>query len=74
MFARAIAPGWFETDLNRDFLATEIGKEIVSRIPQQRTGTMKELEGPLLLLAADASSYMTGSVVMVDGGCATNSF
>ena len=68
----AIAPGWFETDLNRDFLTTEIGKEIVSRIPQKRTGDLEELDGPLLLLASGASSYMTGSILAVDGGCTTN--
>jgi NAD(P)-dependent dehydrogenase (short-subunit alcohol dehydrogenase family) len=40
----------------------------VKRIPQRRLGEARELDGPLLLLASPASSYMTGSVVAADGG------
>jgi NAD(P)-dependent dehydrogenase (short-subunit alcohol dehydrogenase family) len=69
----AIAPGWFITDLNRDFVATPAGQALMTRVPLQRTGELKELEGALLLLASDASSYMTGSIIAVDGGYATNS-
>ena len=64
----AIAPGYFETDLTRDLLTTERGKELVARIPMQRLGRLVELDGPLLLLASDAGTYMTGSVIAVDGG------
>jgi NAD(P)-dependent dehydrogenase (short-subunit alcohol dehydrogenase family) len=64
----AIAPGYFETDINRDLLRTPVGQAIVARIPQQRVGLLDELDGPLLLLASDASSYMTGTVIPVDGG------
>lgn len=64
----AIAPGYFETDINRDYLASAAGREMVQRIPQRRTGTLAELDGPLLLLASDASRFMTGSVLVVDGG------
>jgi NAD(P)-dependent dehydrogenase (short-subunit alcohol dehydrogenase family) len=64
----AIAPGYFETDLNRDLLRSAVGQQIVARIPQQRVGQLAELDGPLLLLASDASSYMTGTVIVVDGG------
>jgi NAD(P)-dependent dehydrogenase (short-subunit alcohol dehydrogenase family) len=64
----AIAPGYFETDINRDLLRSPIGQAIVARIPQQRVGQLGELDGPLLLLASDASSYMTGTVIPVDGG------
>jgi NAD(P)-dependent dehydrogenase (short-subunit alcohol dehydrogenase family) len=64
----AIAPGYFETDLNRDLLRSATGQAIVARIPQQRVGQVAELDGPLLLLASDASSYMTGTVIAVDGG------
>lgn len=67
-----IAPGWFETDINRDLLRSEKGKPIRDSIPMKRTGKLSELEGVLLLLASDASSYMTGSVVRVDGGYASN--
>lgn len=64
----ALAPGYFETDINREFLTSELGRSIIARVPQQRTGELHELDGPLLLLASDASSYMTGEVIAVDGG------
>ncbi|MFM8610687.1 MAG: SDR family NAD(P)-dependent oxidoreductase [Burkholderiaceae bacterium] len=68
----AIAPGYFETDINRDLLNSPMGQALVSRIPMQRVGQMPELDGPLLLLASDASSFMTGAVVPVDGGHLVN--
>lgn len=64
----AIAPGYFETDLNCDFFESDAGAQLVKRIPMRRLGTLAELDGPLLLLASDSSSFMTGSVVEVDGG------
>ncbi len=64
----AIAPGYLETEINRDFWETEPGKALVRRIPQRRLGQLADLDGPLLLLASEASRYMTGSVLVVDGG------
>ena len=64
----ALAPGYIETDINRDFFTSEAGQALIKRIPQRRIGQAEELDGPLLLLASDASSYMTGSVVVADGG------
>jgi len=64
----ALAPGYVETDLTRDFLDSDAGQKLLKRIPQRRPANMSELDGPLLLLASDASSYMTGSVIAVDGG------
>lgn len=64
----ALAPGYIETDINRDFFATEAGKAVIGRIPQRRLGRMEDLDGPLLLLASDASRFMTGTVIEVDGG------
>ena len=68
----ALAPGYFETDMNRDFLRSEPGRAIVARVPQQRPGRLGELDAPLLLLASEASSYMTGAVLPVDGGHLVN--
>lgn len=69
----AIAPGYIETDLNREFFASETGQKLVARIPQRRLGQAVELDGPLLLLASEAGSYMTGAVIEIDGGhlCST---
>ena len=64
----AIAPGYIETDLNRDFFASDLGKALIARIPQRRLGQIGDLDGALLLLASDASAYMTGSSIVVDGG------
>jgi len=64
----AIAPGYVETDINRDFFASDPGKALVARIPQRRLGRPGDLDGALLLLASDASAYVTGSAVVVDGG------
>ena len=64
----AIAPGYFETELNRDFLSGPAGDALIRRIPQRRAGRPDDLDGPLLLLASDASAYMTGTILVVDGG------
>jgi NAD(P)-dependent dehydrogenase (short-subunit alcohol dehydrogenase family) len=64
----ALAPGYFATEFNTDYLASEAGKRMMSRVPMGRAGAVHELDGPLLLLASDAGAFMTGSVVTVDGG------
>jgi NAD(P)-dependent dehydrogenase (short-subunit alcohol dehydrogenase family) len=64
----ALAPGYIETDLNRELWTTEAGRALVKRIPQRRLGQPADLDGALLLLASEASRYMTGSVIAVDGG------
>ena len=64
----ALAPGYIETDLNREFFASEAGQTMIKRIPQRRLGQVSDLDGALLLLASDASLYMTGSSIVVDGG------
>ena len=63
-----IAPGYIETDMNREFFATQAGQRLIKRIPQRRLGQVEDLDGVLLLLASDASRYMTGSVITIDGG------
>lgn len=64
----ALAPGYIETDLNREFFASPAGQALIKRVPQRRLGQLRDLDGPLLLLASDASAFMTGSVIDVDGG------
>ena len=64
----ALAPGYFLTDLSRLLLESQMSEEFKRGIPMRRFGEFPELDGPLLLLASDASRYMTGSVVVVDGG------
>lgn len=69
----AIAPGYVETEMNQGLFDTERGKELVARVPMRRIGKAEELEGALFLLASGAGSYMTGSVIVVDGGHSNSS-
>lgn len=68
----AIAPGYILTELNKEFFNTKEGKRYIDKIPMQRLGLEKELDGALLLLSSDASSFMTGSIITVDGGHLVN--
>lgn len=69
----AICPGYFLTDINREHMDGEWGQRLIKRIPFRRLGNLPELDGPLLLLASDASRYMSGAAVPVDGAhlCST---
>jgi NAD(P)-dependent dehydrogenase (short-subunit alcohol dehydrogenase family) len=64
----AIAPGYIETDLNRDYLRSAAGAKLVERIALGRFGQASDLDGALLLLASDAGRFMTGTTLVVDGG------
>ena len=65
----AIAPGVFETDLNRHLLhGTPRGNEFKMRTPMKRFGHVNELAGAAVFLASDAASFVTGEVLVVDGG------
>jgi NAD(P)-dependent dehydrogenase (short-subunit alcohol dehydrogenase family) len=64
----ALLPGYVITDLNRDLLLSEAGQKILERIPSRRFNNLEDLNGPLLLLASDASKAMTGATIAVDGG------
>jgi NAD(P)-dependent dehydrogenase (short-subunit alcohol dehydrogenase family) len=65
----AIAPGVFRTPLNEKLLdETERGREFLTRTPMRRFGQVEELAGAAIYLSSDAASYVTGSVLVVDGG------
>jgi NAD(P)-dependent dehydrogenase (short-subunit alcohol dehydrogenase family) len=65
----AIAPGNFRTDLNAALLdGTARGQEFLTRTPMKRWGKLEELVGAAVFLASDASSYITGQILAVDGG------
>jgi len=63
----AIAPGWFVTEINDDFLLTEKGQEFLKRTPARRAGQVGELLGPVIMLASDAGSFVNGVILPVDG-------
>jgi len=64
----AIAPGYILTDVSRVLLESSRSEAFEKGIPMRRYGRFEDLDGPLLLLASDASSWMTGSTIVVDGG------
>ena len=64
----ALAPGYILTDVSRLLLESERSESFVKGIPMRRYGEFEDLDGPLLLLASESSRYMTGSVIVVDGG------
>jgi 3-oxoacyl-[acyl-carrier protein] reductase len=64
----AIAPGWFVTEINEDYLKGEAGEALKRAIPMGRFGKAGDLDGALLLLASDAGSYITGATIVADGG------
>jgi NAD(P)-dependent dehydrogenase (short-subunit alcohol dehydrogenase family) len=65
----AIAPGFFRTPLNQKLLdETERGRELLMRSPMQRFGKVEELAGAAVFLASDAASFVTGEILVVDGG------
>jgi len=67
-----IAPGYIETDLNREYLQKVIGKDVIEATPMGRLGNLEDLDGVLLLLASDASKFITGSTIRVNGGICVN--
>ena len=70
----AIAPGYFRTEMNTDYFDTDKGQDYIrSKVPMRRLGRLEELSGPLLLLASEAGSFMTGTIINVDGGHVNNS-
>lgn len=70
----ALAPGYFRTEMNNDYFESEKGQEYIKqKVPMRRLGQLEELSGPLLLLASEAGSFITGTIINVDGGHLSNS-
>jgi NAD(P)-dependent dehydrogenase (short-subunit alcohol dehydrogenase family) len=70
----ALAPGYIMTDMAEGFFATPRGEKVIQLIPQRRVGTVDDLTVPMLLLASDASSYMTGATIPIDGGLSLGNY
>lgn len=66
----AICPGYIETEINRDYFATEGGQKLVQMLPRRRVGDPKDLDGLLLLLASDESRFINGAIITADDGMA----
>ncbi len=64
----ALCPGYIATEINADYFATKQGTDYIKSTPAGRTGTLAELDGPLLLLCSDAGSFINGVALPVDGG------
>jgi NAD(P)-dependent dehydrogenase (short-subunit alcohol dehydrogenase family) len=68
----AIAPGYIQSEMTEDFFSTPEGKKYMNKIPQGKFGKPEDLDGVVFLLSSDASLFMTGSVIAVDGGHLVN--
>lgn len=63
----AIAPGWFKTEINAEYFDSPAGQAYIKTMPAKRLGQLDELVGPVVLLASDASSFVNGVILPVDG-------
>ena len=69
MRVNSLVPGWIETDLTGYLRESDDAeKALLSRVPMQRWGTTGEIAEPAVFLASDASSFMTGQSLVIDGG------
>ena len=66
----AICPGYIETEINRDYFASEGGKKLIEVLPRKRVGQPEDLDGLLLLLSSDESRFINGAIMTADDGMA----
>jgi len=67
--ANAILPGYFDTPMSKDLFSSDVGKKMIKeRIPMRRLARIEEIKGLAILLASEASNFMTGSAIVIDGG------
>ena len=64
----AICPGYIATEMNTEYFASEPGQKLIARLPRRRIGSPEDLDGLILLLASEASRFMTGSIITIDDG------
>jgi NAD(P)-dependent dehydrogenase (short-subunit alcohol dehydrogenase family) len=64
----AICPGYFKTEMNDEYFDSPAGQQYIAATPGGRLGRMEEIDGPLLLLASEAGSFINGALLPVDGG------
>jgi 3-oxoacyl-[acyl-carrier protein] reductase len=69
ILVNCVAPGWVDTDMSNPILATKAGRKFAcGQIPLGRAGTAEEIAGPILFLASDLATFLTGEIVNVNGG------
>ena len=68
MRVNALAPGYVETDMNREELASDAGVAMIKRIPQRAVGQPQDLDTTLLMLCANESRFINGAIVQADDG------
>jgi 3-oxoacyl-[acyl-carrier protein] reductase len=69
ILVNCVAPGWVDTDMSKPVLATKTGRKFVyGQIPLGRVGTAEEIAGPILFLASDLATFLTGEIVNINGG------
>ena len=64
----ALCPGYYLTPMNEEFFSTDAGRTLISKLPIERLGDVREIEGAAVFLASDATSYITGTTLYADGG------
>ncbi len=69
----AIAPGWIKTEMNEAYFNSPKGLDYIQRMPARRLGREQELNGPIIMLASDAASFVNGTVLSVDGAISSTS-